>query len=630
MAARQLSRVLGTVLAAAVLAGAAQAGGTRGVTVKLRADERADSPIVDEVRLYDASHALVIGIDAYTGGWPRLSNAVDDATRIAAELRKRGFDVTLETNLGSADLKRTLEEFFVIRGEKPNARLFVWFAGHGHTAKGEGFLVPADAPRPEAGARFRLKALSLRRFGEFVRLAQAKHAFTVFDACFAGTVFDTGRSLPPAAITRATTLPVRQFLTSGDAAQQVSDDGTFRKLFLRALRGEEKADANADGYLTASEFGQFLSDRMTNLTSGRQSPRHGKLRDADYDRGDFVFVLPGAPPAPASGGGGAAEVAFWNSIEGGTDARAFEAYLSQFPSGTFAPLARLRLEELRKPVVAPPLPEPVAGRYVATTTANVRAKPGTASRKVGRLPQGTHVEVIGREQAGGATWYRVRTAGREAALSFSMGGRVEQVLAAPGESVGKGQILARLYSAAAEVGLEEAMLALAASEAEVAQLRKEAAGLKKLYNADLVTRLEVDRMAARLAAARRNQDGAKGRVALARRALGDIELVSPVDGVLDEIRADVGFYVRAGEPALVVRRPGISGYVYGPLLERVGRPPDQTGWMPPPPPPPRGVFPVRFPPPRPLTALRNVHILDGNWRPDPRRGFPRPKLEKRR
>ena len=32
-------------------------------------------------------------------------------------------------------------------------------------------------------------------------------------------------------------------MTSGDADQQVSDDGTFRRLFLRALAGETTADA---------------------------------------------------------------------------------------------------------------------------------------------------------------------------------------------------------------------------------------------------------------------------------------------------------------------------------------------------------------------------------------------------
>lgn len=273
----------------------------RGLTIQLRGSGANQSPVVENHQLYTKSYALVIGINDYRNGWPRLTMAVKDANAIAKELGTRGFDVTLRTNPTSVQLKKAFEEFFVVKGADPTARLFVWFAGHGHTQNGEGFLVPADAPRPETGARFKLSALPMRRFGEYVRLADAKHAYAVFDACFAGTVFNSQRSLPPVAITRATTLPVRQFLTSGDADQTVSDDGTFRELFLRGLKGEEKADANGDGYITASEMGLFLGDRVTNLTQALQTPRYGKLRDKDYDRGDFVFrTTAGAQPVATS------------------------------------------------------------------------------------------------------------------------------------------------------------------------------------------------------------------------------------------------------------------------------------------------------------------------------------------
>jgi formylglycine-generating enzyme required for sulfatase activity len=267
------------------------ADATRGVRIQLRASEQKNAPIDKEVQLYGSSYALVIGINNYTQGWPRLSNAIRDAELVGDELRKKGFEVTFKKNLNSVDLKRTFEEFFVFKGEDPQARLFVWFAGHGDTQNGEGYLIPADAPLPSAGAGFRIKALSMRRFGEYVRLAQAKHALAVFDSCFSGTVFTTQRSRPPAAVTQATTLPVRQFISSGDENQLVSDDGRFRKLFIRALRGERGADGNGDGYLTGSELGMFLDYQVTNLTVRRQTPRWGKLRDEDYNRGDFVFLL---------------------------------------------------------------------------------------------------------------------------------------------------------------------------------------------------------------------------------------------------------------------------------------------------------------------------------------------------
>ena len=263
----------------------------RAIKVKLRQSERVGAPVVAEVDLYSGSYALVIGIDKYTKGWPRLSGAVHDAELVAAVLKEKGFQVTFRKDLNSRELKQTFEKFFIFKGENPQARLFVWFAGHGHTLDGEGFLIPADAPRPGAGARFKYKALSMRRFGEFVRLAKSKHALAVFDSCFSGTIFDTQRTAPPPAVTRATTLPVRQFLSSGDSSQKVSDDGRFRKLFIRAIKGEERADANRDGYLTGSELGLFLTDRLTNLTESRQTPRYGKLRDEDWDRGDFVFQV---------------------------------------------------------------------------------------------------------------------------------------------------------------------------------------------------------------------------------------------------------------------------------------------------------------------------------------------------
>ena len=172
----------------------------------------------------------MIGVDRYNAGWPVLRNAVKDAKLVAESLEKRGFNVSLKLNTDSATLEKALKEFFVLKGQKPESRFFVWFVGHGHMENREGYLVPVDAPPPG-------KSVSPRRFGDFLRLAELKHAFAVFASCFAGTVFDSARALPPAAITRATTLPVRQFLTSGDAGQTVSDDGVFRQLFFRALDG---------------------------------------------------------------------------------------------------------------------------------------------------------------------------------------------------------------------------------------------------------------------------------------------------------------------------------------------------------------------------------------------------------
>ena len=308
------------------------------------------------------------------------------AEEIAKEWARQGFAVTLKRDLGLVALKRAFEKFFVLKGDNPDARLLVWFAGHGHSDEGDGFLVPADTPHPKVGGQFLLSALSMRRVGEYVLLARSRHAMAVFDACFAGTVFTSQRALPPVAVTRATTLPARQFLTSGDAGQTVSGDGTFRELFLRALHGEEKADANDDRYLTGSELGLFLTDRLTSLTDARQTPRYGKLHDKDYDRSNCVFAVPGeagpraaVPSAPSSDK--AMELSLWQSMKDSTNAAEFSDYLAQFPNGTFSGLTKRQLVALTPATPTGPSPDMI--REAQRLLKDLGYDPDTADGRMG-------------------------------------------------------------------------------------------------------------------------------------------------------------------------------------------------------------------------------------------------------
>src|SRR5262249_34510123 len=294
MAVRFGSATLLVLLASFIAYGSARAQLTPSgiLEIFLKARESADAPVDQKVTLYQKSKALVIGNDHYSGGWPSLSNGIKDAEELAKGLAAQGFEVTIKKDLKSRDLDDTLRDFFISEGSDPNARLLLWFAGHGDTIDGEAYLVPTDAPSPKLDIQFRFKAISLRRFGEYMREAKARHVLAIFDSCFSGGVFNLARAMPSPAITLATTQPVRQFISSGEAEQQVSDDGTFRKLFLDVLAGKEpQADANHDGYVTGTELGLFLHQKMTNLTNNRQTPRYGKLNALGYDRGDFVFQI---------------------------------------------------------------------------------------------------------------------------------------------------------------------------------------------------------------------------------------------------------------------------------------------------------------------------------------------------
>lgn len=410
-----------------LVAQAATTGGS-GVYVEVKSSDSSGAS-VESYKLYGSSHALVIGINNYSNGWPRLSNAIKDAKEVAKAMEARGFEVELVLDPVGSELRDKLRRFFSIKGADPEARLFVWYAGHGYTWKGEGYLVPSDAPAVE-DPEFRFTALHMGDVGSMVRIAEAKHTLAVFDSCFAGTVFSNARSKPPIAITKAAVRPVRQFLTSGDADQQVSDDGSFRKLFLAALEGEEAADLNADGYLTGTELGFYLEDRVLNLTDGAQTPRSGKLKDQRFDRGDFIFVLPDADiditvtnPTANEPSDKALDLAFWQSIQGSDNPANFEAYLSAHPDGNFVQLARNRIQELKESkteqvAALPPEPdfeiEELDETLFAVKRSNLRSGPGTNYDKVGLLEAGEEVSVTGRVK--GKSWYRVAL--REGQVAF--------------------------------------------------------------------------------------------------------------------------------------------------------------------------------------------------------------------
>lgn len=86
--------------------------------------------------------ALVIGMARYAHIEP-LANTVNDARLIAQTLEGIGFEVTLVTDAGYQDLRRTMDAF-AFRAETADLAL-IYFAGHGVEVQGENYLIPVDA-----------------------------------------------------------------------------------------------------------------------------------------------------------------------------------------------------------------------------------------------------------------------------------------------------------------------------------------------------------------------------------------------------------------------------------------------------------------------------------------------------
>ncbi len=284
----RVSALLLCVLVSTVLlfSGAAIGAQTKGLQVFVK-DRQGK-----QVGLYKESHALLIGVGNYTGGWPRLESVPGEIDLLEKALVRQGFDVKKVMDPDSDKLFAAFDNFIDEHGFGPDNRLLFFYSGHGHTRKqgNKGYLVPADAPDPRYDEQgFYRKSLGMNQILTWSRRIEAKHALFLFDSCFSGTIFKS-KALPthPPHISHLTSRSVRQYISAGSAGEEVPAKSVFTPLVIRALEG--KGDLNRDGYVTGTEMGLYLQKEVTQYDAGQHS-QYGKIRDTDLDEGDFVFLL---------------------------------------------------------------------------------------------------------------------------------------------------------------------------------------------------------------------------------------------------------------------------------------------------------------------------------------------------
>jgi formylglycine-generating enzyme required for sulfatase activity len=269
-----------------------------GICLNVFAQNRGgDLEVVDSngtvVGRFTNAHALVIGESVYTNGWRRLPGVKEDAVAVKKLFEEQGFNVETIEDANSRNLRNGITNFLDKYGFNPDARIILYFAGHGATldlsGRRMGYIVPVDAPLPQGNnVAFLQTAIPMTQFETWAKQYTSRHILFIFDSCFAGSVFRTQGATPPA-INRLISQPVRQFITSGDADEEVPDESIFRRELEHALR-HGAADMNGDGYVSGTELGLYLYDRVSNYMTGRQNPRTGKLNDTNLDKGDFIFA----------------------------------------------------------------------------------------------------------------------------------------------------------------------------------------------------------------------------------------------------------------------------------------------------------------------------------------------------
>lgn len=246
-------------------------------------------------QLYTKSYALFIGAENYQySGWSTLNQIWNELTLVEDKLESMGFDKIVKViDPTEEELLLAFDKFMDEYGNEEDARIVIFYSGHGFSFEGEdvGYIVPVDAPSPLQNRKlFLQKAIPMEHIVAKAKTMLAKHALFLFDSCFSGTIFQTRSVLNTGdMIANYLSKPVRQFITAGNAGQEVPAKSIFVPALLEALDGS--GDLNADGFITGSEVGLYIADRVTSL-SRTQSPQFGKIRDPRLDRGEFIFAAP--------------------------------------------------------------------------------------------------------------------------------------------------------------------------------------------------------------------------------------------------------------------------------------------------------------------------------------------------
>lgn len=245
---------------------------------------------------YANSRALIIGIDQYINV-PKLGYAVNDAVEIKETLiselgfPKENVRCLLNDEATKTNILRAFNGFCVDEVELDD-RIFIFFAGHGHTITGfrgeVGYLVPHDANIEDISSLIRWQELT-----GYAELIRAKHMFFIMDACYGGLALT--RSLHPGSVRFLKDMTLRysrQVLTAGKADEVVSDGGgplpnhsVFTGHLIEGLRG---GAATAEGVITASGLMAYVYNKVAHDRDSNQTPHYGYF-DGD---GDFVLAAP--------------------------------------------------------------------------------------------------------------------------------------------------------------------------------------------------------------------------------------------------------------------------------------------------------------------------------------------------
>jgi uncharacterized caspase-like protein len=283
--------------------------------------------------------ALVIGNSAYQKV-AKLPNPSNDAAAVAAMLKAAGFEsVDSKLNVSANDLRKTLREFAARARDADIA--VVYYAGHGIELDGTNYLIPVDATLETDGDVLD-ETVPLERVLFAVEPARQLR-LVILDACrdnpFAKTM---KRTIASRAIGRGLakiepTSPNTMIAFAAKAGSTASDGDSKNSPFAAALI-EHLPKPGLD---LRRAFG-FVRDEVLKNTGNKQEPYvYGSLGGNDVPLVPAKPVTTGPQADPQAAVRRDYELALQLATRDG-----WEAFLSQYPDGFYANLAKGQLKKI--------------------------------------------------------------------------------------------------------------------------------------------------------------------------------------------------------------------------------------------------------------------------------------------
>ncbi|MFT4710361.1 MAG: multidrug efflux system membrane fusion protein, partial [Planctomycetota bacterium] len=141
-------------------------------------------------------------------------------------------------------------------------------------------------------------------------------------------------------------------------------------------------------------------------------------------------------------------------------------------------------------------------------------------------------------------------------LSFGVSGKVEEIIALQGQTVTKGQLLARLDDESLSIKLQDARSGLANSRAQLLQSQTTFNRTTELLEKRAASQKELDTATANLASMQSNMSAAEGTLKQAELNMSYTKLVAPFNGRVVEVSIQAFQELSASETAVVIHSEG--------------------------------------------------------------------------